>query len=192
MTASTTPCWRKRASAAVLLSGCLLCVGSALAGGIEPKHAALVPDEQGQALSAEFAIELGARLEEAVGRGVPLHFRLEFTLERKRWYWADEHVAGRILEYRLVYQTLTRQYRLSLGNLHQNFATLDEALRALGRVARVHVIDRAGLISGETYRVSVRLSLDHSQLPKPLQVDALADRDWRVEAKIQRWEFVAP
>jgi hypothetical protein len=172
---------------------CFACgIGAALAGGIEPRSATLVADERGQALNAEFAIELGHRLEDAVGRGVPLVFRFEFELTRRRWYWADEHVAGRVLNYRLSYHALTRQYRLSLGNLHQNHDSLAEALQMLGRIARLHVVDKAELVPGEIYRAALRLSLDHNQLPKPLQVDALADSEWRVEAKTLRWEFVPP
>lgn len=164
--------------------------GLVQAGSIVPESAVLAPDERGQALTAQFAIVLGPRLEEAVGRGVPLNFRFEFDLKRKRSYWVDEHITGRVLEYRLGYHALTRQYRLSLGNLHQNFASLDEALQALSRVVRLHVVDRNVLVAGETYLAAVRLSLDHNQLPKPLQVDAIADSDWRVEAKTLRWEFV--
>lgn len=167
-----------------------LWAGLVQAGSIVPEHAALVADEQGQVLTVKFSIELGPRLEEAVGRGVPLNFRFEFDLKRKRRYWIDEHITGRVLEYRLGYHALTRQYRLSLGNLHQNFASLDEALQALSRVVRLHVIDRDVLIPGDTYLAAVRLSLDHNQLPKPLQVDAIADSDWRVEARTLRWEFV--
>lgn len=162
----------------------------ALAGSIEPKSAVLVPDEPGLALTAEFAIDLGPRLEEAVGRGVPLNFRFEFNLTRKRWYWADEHITGRVLNYRLSYHALTRQYRLTLGNLYQNYDSLAEALQVLGRIARLHVVDRAHLAAGEPYRAALRLSLDHNQLPKPLQIDALADRDWRVEARTLSWDFV--
>ena len=169
-----------------------LWAGLVRAGSIVPESAVLVPDERGQALTARFAIDLGPRLEEAVGRGVPLSFRFEFDLKRKRRYWIDEHIAGRVLEYRLGYHALTRQYRLSLGTLHQNFAALDEALQALARVVRLHVIDRSALVAGDTYFAAVRLSLDHNQLPKPLQVDAIADRDWRVEAQTLRWEFVPP
>lgn len=168
----------------------LLGVGWAQAGSIEPKGATLVPDERGYAINAEFAIQIGPRLEDAVSRGVPLHFRFEIQIQRKRWYWIDEHLAGRVLKYRLSYQALTRQYRLSLGNLHQNFDSLDEALQALGHVARLHVADKSVLPMGEPLTVAVRLSLDHTQLPKPLQIDALADRDWQVEAGLQRWEFV--
>lgn len=190
MTASITACWKRRLRHAACLGGWLLCVGLAWAGGIEPKNVALAPDETGHALTAEFAVDLGPRFAEAVERGLVLYFRLEFTLSRKRWYWADEHVAGRVLEYKLSHQALTRQYRLSQGGQQQIFDSLDEALKAMARVVHLHVVDKGGLTPGETYRAAVRLSLDQGQLPKPLQVDALADREWRVEAKTHHWEFV--
>jgi hypothetical protein len=71
----------------------LAAAGAAHAGSIEPVAAALKPGEDGYTLSAEFTVDLGPRLEEAVGRGVPLFFNFEFTLERNRWYWLNEHVA---------------------------------------------------------------------------------------------------
>jgi hypothetical protein len=189
MTASITHCWKKRLERICVLLAGLLLLGLAQAGSIETKRAEIVPDERGYAVNAEFAIQIGARLEDAVSKGVPLHFRFEIQIKRKRWYWIDEHLAGRVLKYRLSYQALTRQYRLTLGALHQNYDTLDEALAALGRVARLHVADKSALPVGEPLVAAVRLSLDHTQLPKPLQIDALADRDWRVEASIHTWQF---
>jgi len=189
MTAFITHCWRKRLERTALLVLGLLCLAAAQAGSIEPKSATLIPDERGYAVNAEFAVQIGPRLEDAVGKGVPLHFRFEIQVKRKRWYWIDEHVAGRVLKYRLSYQALTRQYRLTLDNLHQNYDTLDDALQALGRVARLHVVDKSVLPPGEPLTVAVRLSLDQTQLPKPLQVDALADRAWQVEAGILTWQF---
>jgi hypothetical protein len=189
MTASITHCWKKRLERICVLLAGLLLLGLAQAGSIETKRAEMVPDERGYAVNAEFAIQIGARLEDAVSKGVPLHFRFEIQIKRKRWYWIDEHLAGRVLKYRLSYQALTRQYRLTLGALHQNYDTLDEALAALGRVARLHVADKSALPVGEPLVAAVRLSLDHTQLPKPLQIDALADRDWRVEASIHTWQF---
>lgn len=193
MTASITHCWKKRLERTLLLAAWLvlglLWFASAQAGSIEAKRAEMVPDERGYAVNAEFAIQIGPRLEDAVSKGVPLHFRFEIQIKRKRWYWIDEHVAGRVLKYRLSYHALTRQYRLTLGSLHQNHDTLDEALAALGRVARLHVVDKSALPAGEPLVVAVRLSLDHTQLPKPLQVDALADREWQVEAGILTWQF---
>ena len=189
MTVSITHCSKKLLSFAAALW--LLCAAALTqAGSIEPQRAALTPSEDGYALAAEFAVDLGPRLEEAVARGVPLYFVLEFDLTRPRWYWASEHVAARRLEYKLAYNALTRQYRLSAGGLHQTFASLAEALRVIGRVGALHVVDKGAVKAGEAYNAALRLSLDRGQLPKPLQVDALANRDWQVEADILRWQFV--
>jgi hypothetical protein len=190
MTVSITHCWKKSLERLAVLVVGLLVLGAALAGGIEPKRAALIPDERGYAVSAEFAIQIGARLEEAVRKGVPLHFRFEVQIKRTRWYWIDEHVAGRVVQYRLSYHALTRHYRLTVGgHLHQSYDSLDEALAALGRIARLHVADKSLLRPGEPLTAAVRLSLDHTQLPKPMQIDALADRDWRVETSTHTWQF---
>lgn len=190
MTVSITPCW-KRLLDGLIVGWLLLAAALVQAGSIEPRQAALTSTEDGYELSAEFAIELGARLEEAVARGVPLYFVLEFDLRRPRWYWASEHVAGRRIEYKLAYNALTRQYRLSAGGLHQTFGSLGDALRVVARVGALHVVDKGALKPGEPYEAALRLSLDRGQLPKPLQVDALANRDWQVEATVQRWQFTA-
>lgn len=179
----------RRALIAILL-GLVLAV-PAQAGRIEPKEAVLLPNEEAYVLSAEFAIDLGPRLEDAVTRGVPLYFNLELVLERPRQYWIAEHIVTRVLSYKLSYSSLTRQYRVTGAALSQNFSSMDEALRLLGRVGALSVIDKASIKAGETYQATLRLSLDRSQLPKPFQVDAITDRDWQVEAKILRWQFVA-
>ncbi len=199
MTASITHSCRSvldRAAAAVrfLLAAAVLTLAAAAhAGSIEPTEAALVPgDDATYRLRADFRIELGARLEEVVSRGVPLYFNLEFDLTRPRWYWFNEHIATVSLVHRLSYNALTRQYRLSSGPLQQNFASLHEALRVLGRIVALPVADKAAIKSGESYQATVRLSLDRNQLPKPLQLDTIADRDWQVDAKVLRWQFVPP
>jgi len=174
---------------AVLL---LLAAVAAQAGSIEPKRAALTPGEDGYALSAEFSLDLGNRLEDAVARGVPLYFNLEFVLERPRKYWVNEHIVTRSLTYRLSYSSLTRQYRLTTGSLHQNFGSLAEALRVVGRIAALPVLEKDVIKAGETYEAALRLALDRTQLPKPFQVDAITDRALQVEAKVLRWQFVAP
>lgn len=164
--------------------------GMAWAGTIEPTTARLATGENAYVISAEFAIDLGSRLEEAVSHGVPLYFLLELEITRNRWYWPGEHIAGRTLNYRLAYIPLTRQYRLSRGGaLHQNFTSLDEALRMMGHVAALPVADKGALKIGETYQVALRLALDRQQLPKPLQVDAISNKDWQIEAKVLRWQY---
>jgi hypothetical protein len=196
MTAFITRCCKKieaglvkRVLATTVL---LLTVVAAQAGSIEPQRAALTPGDDGYTLSAEFSLDLGNRLEDAVARGVPLYFNLEFVLERPRKYWVNEHVITRSLTYRLSYSSLTRQYRLTTGSLHQNFGSLQEALRVVGRIAALPVVEKEAIKAGESYEAAVRLALDRSQLPKPFQVDAITDRALQVEAKVLRWQFVAP
>lgn len=169
----------------------LAVVAAAWAGHIEPSAAKLTAGAEAYVLSADFDIDLGTPFEDAVSRGMPLYFILEVEITRNRWYWPSEHIAGRSVSYRLAYIPLTRQYRLSSGGtLHQNFASLSEALRTLGHVAALPVADKSALKVGEGYQVALRLALDRQQLPKPLQVDAIANRDWQVEAKVLRWQFV--
>jgi hypothetical protein len=194
MTAFFTRCCRRIEGGlpSLLLALLLLTAAAAQAGRIEPQHAALTPGEDGYALSAEFTIDLGTRLEDTVARGVPLYFNLEFVLERSRKYWVNEHVAARSLTYKLAYSSLMREYRLSTGHLHQNFGSLAEALRVVGRIAALPVVDKGLIQPGEPYAAAVRLSLDRSQLPKPFQVDAIMDRDLQVDTRVLRWNFVAP
>ena len=194
MTAFITRCCKRIEAglAQLALALLLLTALAAQAGSIEPKRAALTPGEDGYTLSAEFALDLGNRLEDAVARGVPLYFNLEFVLERPRKYWVSEHVVTRSLTYSLAYSSLTRQYRLTTGSLHQNFGSLAEALRVIGRIGALPVADKDAIKAGETYEAALRLALDRSQLPKPFQVDAITDRALQVEAKVLRWQFVAP
>lgn len=161
------------------------------AASIEPTRASLFSTEDGYALSAEFAIDLGPRVEEAVTHGVPLYFNLELEVTRPRRYWVDEHVLSHTLTYRLAYYALTRQYRLGTGGLSRSFDTLADALRAMGRIAALPVAEKEIFKPGETYRSALRLSLDRSQLPKPFQLDAIISRDWQIEAKVLNWQMTA-
>ena len=163
----------------------------AQAGSIEPKKGVLSTGEDGSTLlTAEFVIDLGPRLEEAVSRGVALYFNFEFELTRPRWWWSNEYVATRNTTYRLAYTALTRQYRLTTGNIHRNFSSLEEALRVLSRFTDLQIAEKGVLKVGESYSAGMRLALDRNQLPKPLQVDAIANKDWQVDTRVLRWNYV--
>src|SRR3954463_16357553 len=106
----------------------------ARADEISVRGAQLRPVEDGLVLDADFDFELTPRLAEVVANGVPLYFRVDFELIRRRWYWFDDKAATRRLELRLSYHALSRQYRLSTGLLQQSFPNLEEALNVLRRV----------------------------------------------------------
>jgi len=180
-----------------MLGLALCCSGLLSAAEIEIPSAQLLSTDDGYVLSADFSFELSQRLEEAVNKGVVLHFLFEFEMGKRRWYWFDEKLVARQTEVRLYYHALTRQYRLTTGGLHQSFSTLGEALRVLSRVRSWLVIERAaaeklGLRAGDSYQAAVRMKLDISQLPKPFQVAAFGNRDWNLSSDWKSWQLVLP
>jgi hypothetical protein len=162
------------------------------AAGVEVLRQELTATEtEGYALSADFHIDFNAHLEEAVARGVPLVFELEFRLERPRWYWANEEIIRKRKRWQLSYHALTRQYRLSTGSLHQSFATLEDAIQVFSHVRR-WLVRETKLQPESGYVARLRLRLDISQLPKPFQVSAFTNRDWNLDSDWQEWDFVVP
>ena len=161
------------------------------AEGIEVKSAALVSAEDGYFLEATFEIGLPHPLEEALNKGVPLHFLVEFELIRPRWYWLNEKVANVQQRYRFSYNALTRQYRVGVGTLYQNFPSLAEALEFLSRVRLRDIAEPGALRKDSTYTATLRMRLDTSQLPRPFQISAVGSRDWNIGSDWYRWS-VAP
>lgn len=171
----------------------LVAANVATAGSIEPVDAVLNRSDDGYSLAANFNIDIGSHLEGILTKGgVPLYFNLEFVLERPRKYWVAEHVVSYSRRYRLTYSGLTRQFRLSSGALHTNYATLEDVLFGLGRINVLEVVEKSKLLPGESYNAAVRLALDRNQLPKPFQLDAITDKQWQVVATTLRWKFVVP
>ena len=160
----------------------------AAAEEIEIRDAQLVANEDGIVLSADFEIDLTSRLEDALAKGVPLYFVVEFEIYRPRWYWLDERIGVAARSTRLSFHALTRTDRLTTGALHQSFATLDDALRTLSRVRGWQVLARGTLKSDAVYAAYTRMRLDTAQLPKPFQVSALANREWTLASHWKKWE----
>ena len=154
---------------------------------IEVRSARLRATDDGLVLDADFAFELTPRLADVVANGVPLYFRVEFELTRRRWYWFDETAAARRLQLRLSYHALSRQYRLSTGMLQQNFPTLEEALNVLRRVRNWLVVERTVALSEGDYEAAVRMRHDVSMLPKPFQLSALTGRELHLESPWRRF-----
>ena len=156
-----------------------------------PVKAAELRIEEGEVLlNAEFEFALNPTLEEALEKGIPLYFVVDFELKRARWYWLDEKVAQTAVVYRVSYNALTRQYRVASGLLTQTFNSLEEVERFIGRITSRPVASADALTKGAKYDAAVRLRLDVNQLPKPFQVDALASREWTLASDWERWSFI--
>lgn len=183
--------WRLWQSLAALLCACFWLGGAPLAAlaneRIELRDVRLEPQDEYWQLTADFRLELTARLEEAVNRGLPLYFAVEFEMTRPRWYWFDEKTVSAVINYRLSYNALTRQYRVSTGSLQLGFPSLAEAIGVMTRVRNWRVAERGVIKPGDTYQAAVRMRLDVSQLPKPFQINAVTDRDWTMESEWRRF-----
>jgi len=144
--------------------------------------------EPGLYLNAQFEFEPTQAIEDAVRRGIPVYFAIDFELVRNRWYWFDKRIVTDTLVYRISYSPLTRQFRLSRGALAQPFETLAEALATIRTVRDWKVSDQRSLGSAGHLQARLRLRLDTSMLPKPFQVDTLTNRDWVLASD---WHAVA-
>lgn len=189
MTVFSTPFWRKFDLTAVLLAF-VLAMPSLLAAqghGIDVRQAAVTVSEDHYLLEADIDIVLSAPLEDALHKGIPLYFLLEFEMVRSRWYWFNDKAVSRQQHYRLQFNALTRQYRIGVGAFYQNFPTLSEALQVMSKLRRREEIDPGTLSKGTSYMAALRLRLDTSQLPKPFNLNALGSREWSIGSDWARW-----
>ena len=212
-------------AARVFLLALLLATSAvAKADGIEVKSAELEVVDEVLELNADLEIGLRPAIEETLNKGVPLNFIVEFEIKKPRWYWLDEVIVTAQQHIRLSYHALTRQYQLTNNAKYQNFPSLNEALRELGRLQKWQVAEKAllaekpraasqplevdkALVVGkpladgkmplpdksplakkrDVYQAGLRMRLDPAQLPKPLQVNALASKDWNLDSEWYRW-----
>jgi hypothetical protein len=179
-----------------LLLVCVLALLQALtqplahAEEVEITQARVEATEDGYRLSATFGLELNRELEDAIMRGIPLYFTTEVQVIRPRRYWFDETALTTSQTVKISYNVLTRQYRAAInGSLHRNFNSLDEALSLVRNPGRWIFAPKNALKPGETYYLFLRMGLDVAQLPKPFQVNALNNSDWRVSSDWKQLTF---
>jgi Domain of unknown function (DUF4390) len=173
----------------------------AYADGIVVRKAEIRLEEDGYQLAANFDIKLTSVVEQALVHGITLNFVSEFSLTRSRWYWFDEEKSKTEETTKLSYSALTQQYRIKRGTLFQNFSNLEDALRALGNQYSnsmpVELLNKssgyiASLITFHPkYTAYARMKLDVSQLPKPLQVNAITSDEWQLDSDGYSW-LLAP
>jgi len=157
----------------------------------------LVLSADGLDLYATVRLDLPSAVEDALEKGIAMVFLAEADVMRSRWYWADKKVASAQRHMRLAFQPLTRRWRLNvasgpMGNnnlglaLNLNFDSLHEAMATVQRISGWKIADMAQIDPDGSYRVDFRFSLDLSQLPRPFQIGAFGQSDWKVSASATR------
>jgi hypothetical protein len=162
------------------------------AAEIQIEQLQLESTDEGYKLASSFEFDLKPVLEDALNRGVPLYFTTDVEMTRPRWYWFDEKAIRASHTIRISYNVLTRQYHATtVGSLRQTFSTLEEAMALVRRPTRWVVAEKDALKPGAVYNVAVRMRLDVAQLPKPFQVNAMNDSDWRLSSNWATFKFKA-
>lgn len=184
----------------IWLLGLIFCTSHAVADGIEVSKVQARLTDEGYLLSADFIINLPAPVEDALKRGVTLYFVSELSIHRSRWFWLDTDIESHEQTTKLSFNTLTQQYRISRGGLFQSFFELRDALIVLGHQTappiQASMLDNTGggylsrlTKKGSQIGAYASMRLDLTQLPKPLQVNALANDQWSVESGSYHWDI---
>ena len=190
MTAFTMQCCKKTDVLAILL-GCLsffiVSFTWASDNALHVKSAEIIAGEDAYFLNADFDINFSNEMETALNKGVPLHFLIEFQLVSPVRYWFDDEIVLVSAEVTLSYHALSRQYLINRGSHQSAFLSLQDAKAELARLRNWRVFDKNLIGKDESYYAVLRMRLDQSQLPKPVQVDALSSEDWSMVSERYRW-----
>lgn len=130
-------------------------------------------------------------VQDALLKGIPVHFIAEADMLQERWYWRDQELLSADRYMRLSYQPLTRRWRLYTGSqpfegqglgvaLSSSFETLEEAVQSMQRIVRWRIGQATDLPNSGSAILQLRFRIDLSHFPRPLQIGALGRSDWNM------------
>ena len=128
----------------------------------------------------------------ALRDGVSLSYDVDVAVTRERRFWTDAEIVALRLERELSYHSVSERYvvRDPLGDGEQrSFATLAEALGALGSVDSWPILVAAQLDAPGDYVVSVRASVRRGRLTDALRALMFWSDDWQRESEWYSWSL---
>lgn len=174
-----------------LAIGCLLLSWAlAHAGGLKFSAVTItLAEDQRIMLDARIKYELNDTATEALENGVPLTFETHVEMRAAdAWLWSADVVDYR-LRSTLRYRPLAGLYEVLTAGADnkQVFATRATALRYMGQINDMALIERARLDLEREYIVRLDAKLDIEALPLPMRPQAYLSADWDIAA--ERWEW---
>jgi len=198
-----THCWKSakvepRRWGSWVLWAWLLLASSAWAQNSVAELIELRPERRDAALylTAQLKLELAPTVEDALVKGLAVHFVAEVELMRDRWYWSDRKVGAASRYYRLAFQPLTRRWRLNVsnepissaglaGSISQSFENLADALAVIRRQSAWKIAEMSDVPPDTRQYINYRFWLDMSQLPRPFQIAAGNQTEWSLSVARQ-------
>ena len=164
---------------------------SAQGQGVEPSVERIETRVQAGRLliDADVAFSLSNTLRDAAERGLPLYITADLVIAHSRWWWFDRTDIDTSITWRIVFNALTRQWRVGVGELSFPVSSLDDALTVVRNIRNWDVGSTSDLAAGVRYEGQLRVRLDNSMLPRPLQVNALNSSAWSVSTPWSEFTF---
>ena len=183
-----------------LLLAALLAIGASAASradvldGVLEVSSAYVKPEQGVfQLFAHVTYPVNDDIRAALKDGLMLNFDLDVVVSRERRFWMDETVAEYTLKRELLYHAVSDRYvarDVDSPNIEQrSFATLEEALDALGTVDAWPFLLSPQLSANRQYRVSLRAGVRRGRLSDTMRVLLFWTDGWHRESEWFSWSL---
>ncbi len=176
------------------LAGAVPARADALDGLLEVSSAYAVPENGVYQLFARIAYPVNDDIRAALKDGLTLTFDLDVVVSRERRFWMDEGVAEYTLRRELSYHAVSDRYvardmDARNGGEQHSYATLEEALQALGTVDAWPFLLSPQLTANRQYRVSLRAGVRRGRLPDTLRVLLFWTDDWHRESEWFSWSL---
>ena len=149
-------------------------------------------EEESLVMNTPIQFYLPSAVEEALRKGVAIYFVAHVDVTKDRWFWTDKEVLSVNRFYKLVYQPLTRRWRLNISSSRNNFNEpsislpqwfdqLEDALAAINRAGHWKLMSFNDLELAQHYKITFSFGLDTVSLPKPLQIGLIGQSDWSLQ-----------
>ena len=184
----------RRVLAALILATALGWLGlaraDALDGVLEVRSAYVNVDGGVFLLHARIEYPDNPAIRDALRDGITLSFDLDTRVERERRFWFDAEVVALTLRRDLAYHAVSERYvvRDVRSGDQQSYATLEEALKALGTVDGWPILVEPQLDGGQ-YHVSVRAGVRRGRLPSSLRAIMFWTDDWHRTSEWYSWSL---
>ncbi len=145
-------------------------------------------------LYARVAYPVNDDIRSALKDGLTLTFDLDVVVAKERRWWFDSDVASFTLHRELSYHAVsdryvTREVDPRANTQQHSYATLEEALDALGTVDAWPILVAPQLSANREYRVSLRAGVRRGRLADTLRVLLFWTDDWHRESEWFSWSL---
>ncbi len=180
-----------------LLLALLLCCAAlppawadALDGTLEVRSAYVTVDNGVYQLNARVAYPLNDEIRGALKDGVTLNFDFEATVHKQRRYWTDATIVSISLHRELSWHEVTERYVVRERSGEQgSYATLDQALQAVGSVDNWPIVVEPQLEPNANYQVGVRASVRRGNLSSALRSLIWWSDSWQRSSAWYTWSL---